>query len=36
MSTDKTITYPIQDGHITINLTQLAKVLAAKTEQKLK
>jgi hypothetical protein len=33
---DKTVTYIIPDGHLTINLTQLAKVLAAKTEQKLK
>ena len=35
-STDRIVTHPIPEGHFKINLTQLAKVLAAKTEQKLK
>ena len=36
MNTDKKLTYTIPGGHLTINLTQLAKVLAVKIEQKLK
>ena len=33
---NRIITYPIPEGHFKINLTHLAAVLAAKTEQKLK